>query len=60
MKYINAMTMLLSLIGTFSLIQLGFDYEAQGQGQGLHPAIAGVGSAFLLALGYYASTLIED
>ena len=58
MKYINAMTMLLSLIGTFSLIQLGFDYEAQGQG--LHPAIAGVGSAFLLALGYYASTLIED
>jgi len=57
-KYINAMTMVLSLIGTFFLIQLGFDYETQGQG--LHPAIAGIACAFLLACGYWASCQLDD
>lgn len=58
MKFINGLTMVLSLIGTFVLIQLGVDW-VDGR-QGLHPAIAGLGSAFLLAMGYWASTQIDD
>jgi len=57
-KYINAATMLLSLIGTFFLIQLAVDYEVVGQG--LHPAIAGLASAFLLACGYWAASRLDD
>lgn len=59
MRYVNAMSMVLSLIGTFILIQLGFEYQ-YGSGHGLHPVLAGLGVVLLLAAGYTAACFIQD
>ena len=58
MKYVYAMTMLMSLIAVFLLIQLGFGYRDEGYG--LHPAIALAGSFCCLMAGLYASSCLAD
>ena len=58
MKYICSFIMLLSLIGSalFGAQAMAYVYV----GQGLHPAIAAIGVAFLLACGYWAARQIDD
>lgn len=57
MKIIAAFTMVFSLLTTFVLIAMASNY---GSPLGMHPGLAGFGSAVALGVGYLAAGVIRD
>jgi hypothetical protein len=59
MKFLLALSILMSFVGNFIVIQLGFEYMDESIGMGIHPYVAALFVISLTALGYAAASLLS-